>query len=666
MKLIRVYHFLIVLLLLFSTSFAFAKEEKTSPTQVYSLGEVVVSGDQIGTKVNTRLEIDKEEIERKNIKTLDKALELLPGVDVSKGTAGIPRVNIRGFRSRHTVLLLNGIPVNSTWDQQFDPHLIPTENISKIKLSYGTNSVLYGQGGLAGVINIITKQGTQGLNIDASADINERGNHYSKANISGGKDQFDFFAGVSQNHAKGFSLSDDFTPTGQEDGGLRENSDDKSLNFFGNLGFKLNDDFSMGLTLEHGNGEFGIPPSTISDSTDPFYKSPKFDRVDDYENFSSQVSADYSPGKIFAIRGWAFINTHDEDYARYDQIGSTGYSNYNAMIRKNSYRDKTQTQITGTTLQPSFDFESAGDLILSFSGQKDEYTSDLAFVAANNAAPTLTHSEYDITLYSAAAEYRINLVEKLDIVAGFSHHWQKKDVGSDENKSQYMIGSSFDITDTTTFRASFAQKIRFPSIRQLYDSDNGGNTSLKPEESKNYEAGLAQELPWDMVLDLNVFLNDVKNYIEKDSSDTYANNEEYEFKGFEVRLAKSIFNKGQVGVSYSYLETKDKSAGTLKDELQYRPENKVVVDASYSWDFGLTASADFTYTGKQYFYNDTNTLKKELSDYSIFNIKLEQKIYKDYLALYIGADNLFNENYQESYGFPQPGRSIYIGARAQF
>ena len=59
------------------------------------------------------------------------------------------------------ILLLDGVPFNSAFDQQFDPTLIPVENIARIKVTKGPSSVLYGQGGLGGVINIITKKGTR-------------------------------------------------------------------------------------------------------------------------------------------------------------------------------------------------------------------------------------------------------------------------------------------------------------------------------------------------------------------------------------------------------------------------------------------------------------------------------------------------------------------------
>lgn len=628
-------------------------------TKTYSLGEVVVSGKSVGTEATTTIEIDSEDIEQKNIHTLDKALELLPGVDVSKGTAGIPRVNVRGFRSRHTILLVNGIPFNSTWDQQFDPHLIPVENISKIKISYGTHSALYGQGGLAGVINIITKQGTEGFGMNGSAQIDERGCHVSKISASGGTESIDFFTSLSQSHATGFRMSDNFDATGNEDGGMRENSDDKRLSFFGNLGFKVNEDLDLGVTVDHSSGEFGVPPNTISDNTDPFYKKAKYERVEDFENVSAQFSFGYHPDGMFGLRGWAFVNSQKQEYASYDD------SFYYDMRRRNSYRDDTEITIKGVTFQPVFDFDKAGELILGLSGQQDEYSSDLDKVLANNNPPTHFDYDYDTSLYSLALEYRVNPFQGLDLVAGAGYFWHQKDIGSDDDKASYMIGASYALTDTTVVRASYAAKVRFPSIRQLYDATSG-DSSLKPEESDNYEIGISQTLFSDLQIDVSAFLSDIENYIEKDdNTNLFENNQEYRFKGFDIRISKSFLKTGRIALSYSYLETEDKSSNTQKDELQYRPEHKFVVDAGYTFDFGLTVNADLIYIGEQSYYNDTYQ-KGKLSDYTIVNLRLEQQVYKDYVSLFLGADNLLDENYEESYGFPQPGRTAYAGIRLKF
>ena len=106
--------------------------------------------------VGTTRRITRADIDARNARTLDEALRLLPGVYVRTGGDGTPRIDVRGFRSRHVLLLINGVQVNSTADGQFDPARISTKAIREIKVSYGSSSVLYGDNAMAGVIEITT------------------------------------------------------------------------------------------------------------------------------------------------------------------------------------------------------------------------------------------------------------------------------------------------------------------------------------------------------------------------------------------------------------------------------------------------------------------------------------------------------------------------------
>lgn len=129
--------------------------------ELYRLGEVVVSGGTpIVEAVGVTRRVTAEEMEQRGVRSLDEALNLLPGVDVRVGGDGAPRIDMRGFRTRHIKLLLNGTPFNSTYDGQFDSALISVENIAEIVVTTGATSTLYGSGGNAGVINIITKKGS--------------------------------------------------------------------------------------------------------------------------------------------------------------------------------------------------------------------------------------------------------------------------------------------------------------------------------------------------------------------------------------------------------------------------------------------------------------------------------------------------------------------------
>ena len=90
---------------------------------------------EIVEQVGTTRRVTRADMEARNARTLDEALRLLPGVYVRTGGDGTPRIDVRGFRSRHVLLLINGVQVNSSVDGQFDPARISTKAIREIKVS---------------------------------------------------------------------------------------------------------------------------------------------------------------------------------------------------------------------------------------------------------------------------------------------------------------------------------------------------------------------------------------------------------------------------------------------------------------------------------------------------------------------------------------------------
>lgn len=647
-------------------------ETETQQTAAYTLGEIVVTGEPVGVEsIGTVREITAGDITRRHAQTLDQALELLPGLDVRTGTDGVPRVDLRGFRSRHVLLMLNGIPFNSAFDGQFDPSIIPVENIAKIKVSYGNHSVLYGPNGLGGVINIITKKGTKGLQGSAKLETGERHRNLGSFRVSGAKNQFDAFVSGIVLDSDGFVLSDDFKPTSEEDGGLRENSDNENKNLFANFGYSPNNIWKIGLVANATRGEFGKPPITINDKSDPFASSPKYERMDDYDSFSGQISINCDlPGPL-GLRGWLFANRLDEDETRYDD---NQYNSMDDSAVKNTYAKNNTTKIYGGTLQTSVDLQTNGLFILALSGEEHAFESNGLIrdvkVGGGGASTYTTRSfneDRTVKVYSAAIEYEVSPFDRLGLVFGYSHHWFKKDTGDSNNDNSFLVGAHYDIFENTRIRGSAARKIRFPSIRQLYE-ENTGNPNLTTEKSYNYELGVEQQLLERTTLSLTGFYIDVQDYIEKiDSTNTFENNDEYRFQGVELTAQTQYFKNLLLRAGYTFMDTKDKSPNTEKKELQYRPKNKLTFETQYVFGFGLSLYASVMHVADQYFYSRNTPLQKQkLNNYTLVDLKLNQAFLKKRLHIYLGVDNLFDRDYEEAYGFPQAGRTLYAGTEFHF
>ncbi|MDA8428548.1 MAG: TonB-dependent receptor [Geobacteraceae bacterium] len=626
---------------------------------VYTLGEIVVSGQedegvQASETVHT---VTAEDIRRRGARTLDQAIALLPGVNVRIGGEGVPRIDIRGFRTRHVVLLLDGIPMNSALDQQFDPTLIPTENIAEIKLTEGASSVLYGQGGLGGVINIITRKGTSGVQGMVAGESGDHAPYLGKARISGATDRFSYLLSGSTGKVDGYPLSDGFRSTSEQGAGYRINSDRERNSMFGSVDFTPNRDLALGLTFNLSQGSFGKPASIVNDSHDPFASPPKYERIDNATGVSAQLAADYQVTDQLSLRGWVFTNQFDG----HDNLFDT--SSFNSINLAGSFREHVTSSISGVSLQPRYDLGKAGTVTLSLAGERDNWNNS-GQQSLGTIPPTfvpLDGNKY-LSIYSAGIEYELSPLPGLGLVAGYGHYLQTRD---ELNSDDYgvLAGASYDLSRETRLKASFKRNVRFPSLGDLYDLSKG-NPNLSAERSYTYETGVERKLPRESTASITGFYTQAINLIQNDQSTSRNTNlAEVRFAGIELSAATRWVKNLLLRASYAHLYSKDRSRAG-RDQQQYTPGDKATLEVTYDFGSGFSTYASLLYVGNQYFYTKNNVTpvqKAQLNDYTLVNLKLSQRVLDNKVTLYLGADNLFDENYETSYGMPQAGRYIYGG-----
>jgi vitamin B12 transporter len=608
--------------------------------------------------------ITAEQIREQGANTLDEALEMVPGVIVREGPEGTPRIDIRGFRTRHVQLFINGIPIRETFDDQFDPTTIPIEYIAEIKVTTGGGSVLYGQGGNGGAIDIITKKGVKGVQGSISAEAGTGERYIGRGAVGAANDKINVFAAAS------YYDRDHFNTPGKHDtfDGLtdeRLNSDRQRTSFFGNMGYHLSDTTQLGLTVSHDSGENGKPPVLEPVGSDPFAKNPKYERTDNLDNTLMQVALSGDPEGPVQYRVWGYYNQRFQDDNRYDNTMTSNDPDTWTQVRRNASQQKSDTRIQGISTQVKYLVGSAGTATLGLNGEKDSWEADGFTVTNNSGAREAIDDKREVKFYSAALEYEHNFTDRTGGVIGYSQQFMNKDEGSDESDFTYLIGAFWEVTGSTRLRANHARKIRFPSIKQLYDG-TAGNLDLNTEVTYHYEVGVEQDLPGRTSLQLTGFYIKAEDFIEKDTSDVYQNYQKLQFQGIETSLATHVVDNAMLRISYTYLDTEDKSENATRDELQYRPAHILTVEGSYTFGFGLNIYANMKYVADQYFYNSSETMKKELGDFTVVNLKLNQALGASGFNIYAGAENLLDEAYEESYLLPQPGRTLYAGMEYHF
>jgi iron complex outermembrane receptor protein len=125
-------------------------------------GTRVFGGGIVGTSTTT---ITAQDIERSPSHSLADILSREPGVQATNLFGGVngaqQRVDMRGFGASsvsNTLILIDGRRINDLDQAVIDLTNIPRESIERIEITRGNSGVvLYGDGAVGGVINIITK-----------------------------------------------------------------------------------------------------------------------------------------------------------------------------------------------------------------------------------------------------------------------------------------------------------------------------------------------------------------------------------------------------------------------------------------------------------------------------------------------------------------------------
>ena len=645
------------------------------PTFSVSITEQAEVVEQVGTIRR----ITRADIEARNARTLDEALKLVPGISVRTGGDGTPRIDVRGFRSRHVLLLINGVQVNSTADGQFDPARISTKAIREIKVSYGTSSVLYGDNAMAGVIEITTVDDKPDASLEVSGGTPDQMGAGGRYSASVGK--WSLMATSTGYSTEGFRLPDSFIPTPLEDGDRRQNSDRDRADVRGAVGYKPSSKVSIASEWFFGSGSYGVPGGIIADTSDIFAQTPRFERVEDYRTASGQVSLVAAPWERFNIRGWVFRNRQREDRARYDDAT---YSSMDDPLVQGTFQSRERTTVTGSSALGRLEMQRFGWLRMAFNQRRESFDSsgvirDVPLSGSSGSGgggsgrgggstpARFGEREFAIDshvdVYSTGAEWEVRPARRVGTVLGAAVNVQQRPGGVTETDPTWLAGVSVDATDVLRLHASAARKIRVPSIDQLFNT-SAGNPALRSEHANTADVGADYRLEATSTVGVAAFTTHAHDFIERLPGLPFANQDRYRFSGVELTIQTARIPRLDLRGAYSYLH----SVSVIDDAtypLQTRPRHRGSLEWIWSPLARSTVRGAVYQTGSQLYDSRGNTPVQLVVDgFTLVDVGFTQKLSSRF-DLAFDVTNLFDHLYDQSYGLPREGRAAVLTLRAR-
>lgn len=549
--------------------------------------------------------ITAEELEERHTITLIDALRSFTNIPITQN-GGIGQTSSffqRGFSSDNTIIMVNGIRYNdptTTKGQAQLEHLMISD-IERIEIINGAQSGIWGANAVAGVINIITKEATEKLRMNATTEYGSYATTKLSADASQKLGKLSYYLGFNRLSTKGISAA---TPRSKNP---EEYEADGYINhtFNAKLGYDLTsaDTLSGQFTYISAASEYDYSTSQPNSGD---YKLHQNDRLGNITYRHHFGNGDF----INATYAMTSFNKNDP-------LGYTGYKTFQG------YNKELTVHGTYHYLPNSFIVSGINTLDSKNTLNGKELDSKGIFFTNTNqfqkliVTESLRRDTYDL----------------------FDH------------KTTGKIGAKYFFSDEMSLSTNYGTAYRTPSLSELYGY--GGNTALKPETTKSIDATLQYD-----ALSVTYYDNTVTNLIEYRYPAGYNNViGNSTFRGYELRYAEDFQKILSVDLSYNRLFAQDKNSQYLHRRANESAKASLMYYPNPQCSLGTNAN----YIGTR--YNElAQTI--QTGRYTLWNIVANYAITPS-ITLYLKGDNMTDKRYQEVDGYGALGRTFYIGMNAR-
>jgi len=609
-----------------------------------ALPETVVTATRTATRVDEQIAdvtvLTRQDLERSGYTSLNEVLVTIPGVQaVPDSVRGAnPSVFIRGANNAHTLVLLDGQRISSATTGATALAHLPLEQIDRIEILRGPASSLYGSDAIGGVIQIFTRRGQGAPRASVSVTAGTFGTVIASAGYGGRLGDTRFNVQVGVDHTHGFSNVSQGSGFYSAFNADRDGYHQRNLGL--NVSRKVSGDLELGAAYFYSEGRKRNDSSNCSRLD---YNDVNYQCTPDYDNHDKQRLQSIAVHGTYQVRpGWnsTLRLGVSEDVLRYWALDPTG---------------PTETQDLYRTRQPQVSWQNdirlgEGVLMAALDWRRITAASPVAFTV--NEQQT----------WSASLGYQAWIGRHL--LQASARHDDVEHLGA---KNTGTVGYGYKVAEGWVVRASAGTGFRAPSFNDLYwpyDSVNHyeGNPNLRPERSRNLEAGIAYERDVTR-LSLTAYRNRVVDLIDYpyDAGTDFtsvANSSSATLKGVTL-VASSRIRDWTLSGSYDVLSARDDSTGRY---LQRRVPRSATLDLSRR--FGAMELGARVQAFSNRFNDSYNTSIN--AGYGLLSLRAAYSPIRDW-TLSASVQNALDKSYVVQRSgknvFATAGRAIYVGVR---
>ncbi len=599
------------------------------------------------------------DIERQQYKTVPNALSAVPGLNVVQtgGPGGLTSVFIRGTNSNQVKVLIDGVDASdpSTSNGTVDFAHLLTGDIAQIEVLRGPQSGLYGADAIGGVVSITTKKGQGPAKVTAALEGGSFRTLNQTAGLSGSEGAFNYAFNVLHYQAGSVPV----TPLNLLAPGVQRNNDNyENWTYSTRLGYDITDNLAVNFTARYIDAKHGLTAD---------------DAVNFPPNSAPEVFQDTQRNHQLFTRGEVVWSLFDNQFKNFFGVNYSNQWTWFLDPNPDSFAPFGSVAPPTTNVGERTKFDWRGEVgvipgqtvVLGLEDQKESLRTDSTFTALG-AQTTTTASTGNKAAY---VELQSNFYDRFFLVSNIRYD----DNDSFGAHTTWRVAPAFIVPGTETkLKATYGTGFKAPTLVELFVNNPSifqvANPNLLPETSTGYDVGFEQPvLNGRVSFGVTYYENNVKNLIINvfngaTFTANYQNVGRARTYGTESFVSATVTDQFKVRFDYTTTHTRDESTdlGLLR-----RPGNKTSVAAVWTPLNELTIAATLVHVSSWVDVNRDTALfipRLDAPAYTTFNLAANYAVNKNVTA-FARADNLFNEQYQNPYGFLRPGLGVYVGLR---
>jgi vitamin B12 transporter len=558
------------------------------------------------------------------------------------GEGGAASVSVRGANSEHTLVLLDGVELNDPINpsRSYDLAHLSLNQVERIEIIRGPQSVLFGSNAMGGVINIITRRGQGRPEITASTTAGSYGTIRGDYGISGSSGPGSYSLGASFVRAEGISAAAGRYPGNSEPDGYR------NLSFAGNLGFDLGERAQIDLSMRTIRAEteidnFGGPYGDDSNSSQKYTTLSLRGRFRSLSP-SSRWEQTLTVSGVRSKR--TLLNPVDPSHPDESEEGTYQSSLLKIDWQNNFFLRPTHTITAGLEVD-----EEEG---------RSDYVSESPWGIFESRFPSVRARAVGLYIQD-----RWTWKNRFFVTLGGRNDWNSR-AGS---ALTFRIAPAYLIAKTgTKIKATLGTGFKSPSLYQLFAPGTAwgpvGNPNLEPERSTGWDAGIEQYFfKGRLEAGVSWFENSFRDLVDFDYALGYINIGQASTRGLEASLGLRPVEGPGFTASYTRLIARDQTTG---EELLRRPRHRFSADLRNTFFARLDVALSVHVVGRR-LDTDFSTLPYEtvtLPAYALVNAVLSARIGPSF-EVYVRLDNILDTSYQAVWGYGAPGFAFNSGFR---